>query len=123
MKILIVEDQLGQVMLRVFKVLFPSAETRLALNGVDGLKQYKQFQPDLVFTDWNMPRMNGGEMTELIRELNPNQKTILWSASLRQEFTGYLHLFDQILSKDVDLETLKDAITGVMHHASLASGE
>jgi len=58
--------------------LFASVD--LAEDGIDGLEKYNNYQYDLVITDINMPNMNGIEMTEEIRTINPEQKIISVSA-------------------------------------------
>jgi two-component system chemotaxis response regulator CheY len=40
-------------------------------NGVEGLAKAQQKQFDCVITDWNMPEMDGLEMTKRLRQL-PN---------------------------------------------------
>ena len=52
----------------------------LAENGLDGLEKYNQAQYDIVITDINMPKMNGVEMIEKIKEINPEQKIIAITA-------------------------------------------
>ena len=105
-------------MQRLLKRLVPDAITMLAIDGAMGLESYNDFKPDLVITDWNMPKKNGGEVAKSIKNQNPSQRIILWSGSFYDEFEGYHQYFDEILTKTVDIETLKNAITGVMHHES-----
>jgi two-component system chemotaxis response regulator CheY len=37
-------------------------------NGKEGLEKMKSDSPDIVFSDWNMPEMNGIEMVEAARK-------------------------------------------------------
>lgn len=39
-----------------------------AQNGKDGYDMYNYLKPDLIITDWHMPKMNGYEMIEKIRK-------------------------------------------------------
>ena len=39
-------------------------------NGIDTLKAIRQFSPDLVFLDVEMPKMNGFEMLEQLSAIN-----------------------------------------------------
>lgn len=53
-----------------------------AYDGKDGLETYKEMLrtnslPDLVITDYGLPRMNGERMIEEIIRLNKNQKIVL----------------------------------------------
>ncbi len=75
-KILIVEDEFG--LQEIFRDIFlmEGYDVRIAVDGVDGYKIYRQFGPDLVFTDVIMPKMNGLELVRKIRDLNPYIKVI-----------------------------------------------
>ncbi len=46
-------------------------EIRMAKNSLDALEQYKAFPAEIVFTDVKMPGMNGIELAEHIKQLNP----------------------------------------------------
>jgi CheY-like chemotaxis protein len=78
-KILVVEDEFG--LHEIFREIFrmEGYEVRIATNGVNGLEVYQKFQPDLVFTDIIMPEMDGLELVEKIREINPSIKVIYMS--------------------------------------------
>src|ERR1035438_3887782 len=51
----------------------------IALNGEEGLKLFQAGKFDVVVTDYRMPRMNGGELIQRIRTLDPNARIILLS--------------------------------------------
>ena len=75
-KILIVEDEFG--LQEIFKDIFlmEGYDVRVSVDGVNGYEVYCQFEPDLVFTDVVMPKMNGLELVKKIREVNPQIKVI-----------------------------------------------
>jgi CheY-like chemotaxis protein len=65
----------------------------VARNGEDGLKLFESANFDVVVTDYRMPRMNGAELIQRIRKLNPNARIILLSGfveplGLTEENTG-----------------------------------
>lgn len=71
----------------------------LAVDGEDGLKQFKNNKIDLIITDINMPKMNGLDMVEEIRKINNNIPVIIFSAyneskyfidSIKVGIDGYL---------------------------------
>ncbi len=70
MKVLIVEDDppsrefLGEI------VEGQGHKVCLAENGLEGLEQFKEFNPDLVFSDIQMPKLNGLELLQEIRKLD-----------------------------------------------------
>jgi CheY-like chemotaxis protein len=78
-KILVVEDEFG--LQDMFKDIFflEGYDVKVAIDGVDGLEEFKKFEPDLVFTDVVMPNMSGLEMVSKIREINPSIKVIYMS--------------------------------------------
>ncbi len=80
LKMLYVEDNdsLREETAKVFEPLFLHVD--LASNGKEGLEKYNNTLYDIVITDINMPVMNGIDMIERIREINPEQKIIAISA-------------------------------------------
>jgi len=75
-KILIVEDEFG--LQDIFREIFvmEGYNVRVAVDGVHGYEVYRQFEPDLVFTDVVMPNMSGLELVRKIRESNPEIKVV-----------------------------------------------
>lgn len=71
-------DSLREETKKVFEPLFTRVD--MAQNGEEGLAKYNQAHYDIIITDINMPVMNGIEMIERIREINPEQKIIAISA-------------------------------------------
>lgn len=57
-----------------------------AQDGEDGLAKFKSKKYDLVLTDINMPKMNGIELIEHIREDDPHIPIIVISAHGEQEY-------------------------------------
>jgi two-component system chemotaxis response regulator CheY len=70
MKILIVDDSKAMRMIvrrHVESARIPDAEIVEAANGQDALDLIRADQPDLVFSDWNMPEMNGIDLLKALR--------------------------------------------------------
>lgn len=55
-------------------------------DGMEALRQIPSFQPDIIFTDVVMPRMNGLELLRAINTAHPWIKTILISAYDEREY-------------------------------------
>lgn len=51
-----------------------------AKNGVEAVRLYEEYQPDLVLMDITMPLMNGVEATKQIMKQNKQAKIIICSA-------------------------------------------
>src|SRR5665213_3612944 len=65
---LIIDDEpLARMVVREYLQEFPQIEVLQECNdGFEGLKAIQQHQPDLVFLDVQMPKINGFEMLELV---------------------------------------------------------
>ncbi len=72
------DDHLRIETSKLFELFFKKID--LAENGRIGLDQYSHNEYDLVLTDINMPEMNGIEMMQKIKEINPEQKIMAISA-------------------------------------------
>ncbi len=69
-KIIIIDDEpLARSMVKEY--LHPHADMEIVAecnDGFEGVKAIQQFQPDLIFLDIQMPKINGFEMLELLDE-------------------------------------------------------
>src|SRR6267142_6876505 len=70
MKIIIIDDEpLARSIIREYLQFHPDLELIAECNdGFEGVKAIQQIQPDLIFLDIQMPKINGFEMLELIEE-------------------------------------------------------
>lgn len=85
-----------------------------AKNGEEGIEKIKQFKPDLIFLDINMPGMNGFEMIKHLEEI---PRVIFITAYDEHALKAFeVNALDYIL-KPVDPERLREAIQ------KLTSGE
>jgi len=55
-------------------------EVFVACDGQEGLALYKKKQPDIVLSDIAMPHMDGLEMSDAIKNINPEQPIALFTA-------------------------------------------
>ena len=51
-----------------------------AVNGIEGVRKYKELRPDIVTMDLTMPEMSGIEALINIREFDPESKVVMISA-------------------------------------------
>ncbi|WP_052507388.1 ATP-binding response regulator [Desulfonatronovibrio magnus] len=87
-------------------------EVHSAQDGQEGLYAYSRFSPDIVITDIEMPRLNGLDMAEAIRESDPESVIVVSTAFdnidyLKRAITLRL---DEFISKPVKPAELKNAI-------------
>ncbi|MEQ8422550.1 MAG: ATP-binding protein [Arenibacter algicola] len=98
-KILVVEDHpLNQEMIRgLFAEL--GSEILVASNGKEGISIAKRFNPDIIFMDIHMPKIDGFETLVMIRKFNPKVPIVGLSAdafkehqeaALKAGFSAYL---------------------------------
>lgn len=110
--ILYVEDENGiRNQLAKFLKNFCS-ELFVAVDGEDGLRQYKKQNPDIVISDIKMPKMDGIEMVKCIKDREPNQAVIFTTAfSESGFFIDAIDLaVDGYILKPIDLEKLEQKI-------------
>ena len=72
-KIITIDDEpLARSIVKEYLQKYPELEIVQECNdGFEGVKAIQQHQPDLIFLDIQMPKINGFEMLELIE--NPPQ--------------------------------------------------
>lgn len=94
-RILIVDDEVNIVISVEFLLEQAGYYVRVAHNGEEGLEKVASFEPDLVLLDVMMPRLNGFDVCQRIRQ-NPawqNIKIIMLTAKGREaEITKGLSL-------------------------------
>src|SRR6476661_1426471 len=67
-KIIIIDDEpLARTIVKEYLQSYPQLEVAQECDdGFEGVKAIQQYQPDLIFLDIQMPKINGFEMLELI---------------------------------------------------------
>jgi len=72
MKVIIIDDEpLARGIVKEYLGSYPEADLMAECgDGFEGIKAIQQYQPDLIFLDIQMPKINGFEMLELL-ELPP----------------------------------------------------
>jgi YesN/AraC family two-component response regulator len=61
-------------------------EVVVATNGKEGLERYKEGKFELIVTDLSMPVVNGLEMLEAIKAIEPEQLVLVTSAHSESEY-------------------------------------
>lgn len=69
-KLLLVEDDENLLYIEkmTFEDIIGDYEVKTAVNGKEGLEVWKEFRPDVIVSDMDMPIMGGMEMVRRIRE-------------------------------------------------------
>ncbi len=113
--ILYVEDEDGiQKNLSRFLRYF-SSKLFIASDGLEGLEVYKQNRPDIVITDIRMPKMDGIDMVQEIKKIDPLQIIIFLTAFNDSEYLlNAINLsVDSYILKPVDLDVLENKLVKI----------
>jgi PAS domain S-box-containing protein len=93
----------------------------VAKNGQEGLEFFKEYKPDLIITDVQMPIMSGTKMIKLIKEINPLIPIVIITA-----FNDAEHLFEAIklnvsnyLTKPLNLFALSEVLSTISKNINL----
>lgn len=81
-KLLLVEDDktLSYMIKNSLEDIIGDYEVVTAANGKEGLKVWKEYKPEVILADIEMPEMNGYQMLEKIRETDGDTPFIFTSA-------------------------------------------
>lgn len=81
LNILIVEDSydLNNELVEISKLFFKKVD--FAYDGASALEIYKKTKYDIVFTDINMPKLNGVSLCKEIKKINDEQNILILTAS------------------------------------------
>ena len=120
LRILIVDDDRTTTSI-LNHMLNPYADFIItATDGIDGLARFQEHSPDIILSDINMPRMNGLEMVEKIRQIDENVKIAIFTDfENRDILLKAIELgVNQFLSKPFDsksfLKTIQQLYNDVM---------
>jgi CheY-like chemotaxis protein len=75
--ILIVEDNATVRRLIRRAIAHLTSDIHECEDGADAIKAYSEYQPDLVFMDIRMPRMDGLAATRQIMQLHPKARIVI----------------------------------------------
>jgi len=117
LKVLYVEDDKETRLhtVEMFKNFF--FDITIAVDGRDGLNKFDANKYDVIFTDINMPIMNGIDMIEKIRMLNKDISIIIFSAHDEVEYfiKSIFYGIDGYLLKPFTMPELKKIINKLVN--------
>ncbi|EGW38849.1 response regulator [Desulfosporosinus sp. OT] len=88
-----------------------------AASGQEALMQVQRELPDLVLLDLKMPRINGFELKQKLKEIDKNIRIIIVSGYAEQELVKDIikQNADYVLSKPFDLEELQNVVAKLLN--------
>ncbi len=118
--VLIVDDE--QTIREFVKSALTDYKILEARNGEEAMSVVKQVEPDLVITDIRMPRMDGYELADRLREERPELPVVALSGVVKREDT-LGHSFVDFIDKPMRLEDFRRAIELALGHEQEDSSE
>ena len=121
-KIFIIEDEPSIIQLVQHNLEKNGFIVSSSLNGNDGLKELKKFQPDLLLLDWMLPDLSGIEICKNIRKDNSfkNLPVIMLTAKGEEEdkIKGLDSGVDDYLTKPFGFNELMARIKAVLRRSN-----
>ncbi|MDA9733314.1 phosphate regulon transcriptional regulator PhoB [Candidatus Pelagibacter sp.] len=121
-KIFIIEDEPSIIQLVQHNLEKNGFLVSSSLNGNDGLKELKKFQPDLLLLDWMLPDLSGIEICKNIRKDNnfKNLPVIMLTAKGEEEdkIKGLDSGVDDYLTKPFSFNELMARIKAVLRRSN-----
>ena len=121
-KIFIIEDEPSIIQLVQHNLEKNGFLVSSSVNGNDGLKELKKFQPDLLLLDWMLPDLSGIEICKNIRKDNSfkNLPVIMLTAKGEEEdkIKGLDSGVDDYLTKPFSFNELMARIKAVLRRSN-----
>lgn len=112
--LLVVDD--NRIYLDMVKLLFEEAGLKVACvdSGEEALKMIKEKPFGLIFTDFEMPRINGIELAGRIREMLPDARIVMTTSDPSPEITTLAMRagISRVTAKPHELKHILDIIDG-----------
>ena len=107
-------DELRELKHNIFSEIF--SKVFIAKSGYEGLKVYQNEKIDLIITDINMTNMNGIQMLEKIKYINPKQKVLVYSAYSEYEYLDSFKKIgvDAFLQKPLETKKMFETIYSIL---------
>jgi len=103
-RVLLVDDDTTiQILMRKVMELIGVEDIVIASNGDTGFQKFKEYDPDIVFTDYLMPKIDGVRLLNNIKAEKPDVKVVLYTGNykklLNDTLIGEKFVPDYILQK------------------------
>ncbi len=120
--ILIVEDEQALGILLKENLKAKGFTVKLCKDGVDGWNTFKTERFDLCILDVNMPKMNGFELAQHIREKNEVVPIIFLTANSAQDdkIKGFDYGADEYITKPFNLDELVARMKAILKRTQYA---
>jgi CheY-like chemotaxis protein len=118
LRILVVDDNADAAMTLAALLGLWGHQVRAVTSGMEGIETARIFRPELVLLDFEMPRMHGGTVAEVLRQMPALEQTAIVAVSATPaddyRLDRYRDLFDDFLRKPYNLRQLEEVVTCVV---------
>ena len=122
--ILIVEDEKNIVDILRFNLQREGYRTVEAYDGADGLEKARKENPDLILLDVMLPKLNGFEVCQAIREFSEMPIIMLTARSEeRDELQGFELGVDEYISKPFSPKILVARVTAILRRTNALASD
>jgi CheY-like chemotaxis protein len=99
---------------------FDGHHVETAGSGAEALAAFKLGKFDVIFTDFSMPAMTGGQLASAIKALSPCQPIVLLTAFVERFLSPGQQLvaINSVLGKPIEIEIMRQTITDLMESAA-----
>lgn len=116
MKILIADDSTAilKIMKNALVASGVAAENIIeAKDGQDAITKFFDQKPELIFTDWNMPILNGLEFVQKVRSFNQTVPIVMVTSEGRKTevLTALRSGVNDYIVKPFKVDTIKEKLT------------
>ena len=117
LRILVIDDNADAAMTLAALLGLWGHEVRAVTSGMEGIEMSRIFRPELVLLDFEMPRMHGGNVAEVLRQMPALVQTAIIAVSGTSaddyRLDRYRDLFDDFVSKPYNLRRLEEIVAAV----------
>ncbi len=86
-----------------------------ASDGAEAVELARRLQPDVVVLDLGLPRLHGGEVLTLLREVAPRAKVAVFTGLTTEEGEALRGRVEGYVPKDADVTALVDLLVDLGH--------
>ncbi|HVC32418.1 MAG TPA: response regulator transcription factor [Chloroflexota bacterium] len=119
MKILLADDDADMLDVTAYALRREGFNIIVATDGAQALRRWRSDEPDLVLLDVGMPRLNGFEVCQQIRETSQTPVIMLTAAGDEEHIVqGFIHGADDYVTKPFSPKQLAMRIRAILRRST-----
>jgi CheY-like chemotaxis protein len=119
-QLLVVDDDKSIQVVLSRTLSFMGHDVTLAGNGLEAMSLFLTGSYDLVMTDFQMPLMNGGELSRLVKEQSPSTPVVVVTGTSEDKVLEKLNTncVDSIIVKPFKLEEIEQTVQRLLNRGT-----